>query len=180
VTSATTPTTAFVDDVPRDIAASLLYRCCASTAWVERMLDARPFGAWQSLVDAADIAADLLTRDDWLEAFAAHPRIGDRAVLAERFACNSWEGSEQGGVNVDDDALLDRLEALNAAYEQRFGHVFLICASGLTGQQMLTGLEGRIDNDADSELAIAAGEQRKITRLRLERCAADATTGGAP
>ena len=103
---------------------------------------------------------------DWLEAFAAHPRIGERAA--------GWAGDEQSGVRGTEGDVLGRLTALNHDYERKFGHVFLIFATGRTAAQMLAELERRMSNDPATELRIAAGEQARITRLRLQKLLAEA------
>ena len=123
----------------------------------------RPFAAAADLLAAADEVWNGLGRADWLEAFAAHPRIGELAALRAR------ERSEQAGAAAADGATLTELAAGNALYERRFGHVFLICASGRSAVEMLAALRVRLANDAPTELALAAEEQRKITVLRLER-----------
>lgn len=103
---------------------------------------------------------------DWLEAFAAHPRIGERAA--------GWAGDEQSGVRGAERDVLGRLNSLNHDYERKFGHVFLIFATGKTSAQMLAELERRLANDPSTELRIAAGEQARITRLRLQKLLAEA------
>jgi 2-oxo-4-hydroxy-4-carboxy-5-ureidoimidazoline decarboxylase len=138
-----------------------LRRCCASAHWVREMLAGRPFEDADELRASAERAADALTRSDWLEAFAAHPRIGDRNVSGR-------ERGEQSGVDPADQAVLDALADGNVEYERRFGFVFLICATGRSGREMLTDLQRRLDADPSEEWRVAAGEQRKITALRLD------------
>jgi OHCU decarboxylase len=146
---------------PGDCAASLR-RCCASGAWIRRMVDARPFESAEALLDASDRIWRSLARDDWLEAFAAHPRIG--AAAAE-----GWSGDEQAGAAAADAATRARLVQANREYDRRFGHIFIVCATGKTAEEMLAMLRARLANDPATELAIASEEQRKITRLRLEK-----------
>ena len=148
-------------DLSRDEATAELLRCCGSTTWANLVADARPFGSEVELDQAAARAFDALKREDWLDAFAAHPRIGDRA--------RGWEAHEQAGVASAQQQTLERLAERNAEYEQRFGHVYLICASGRSADEMLTALEARIDNDPETELTNAAHEQRAITKLRLQK-----------
>lgn len=150
--------------------ASLL-RCCGSRAWVRAMLECNPFTSIDGVHAAADSCASDLRDTDWLEAFSAHPEIGDRSVLQERLAAtsSSWEGGEQSGVDVSDDALIDQLADGNRQYRDRFGFIFLICATGLTGSQMLAKLQHRLSNEPDEELRIAAAEQQKITHLRIDK-----------
>lgn len=154
----------------RDEAAAVLLRCCGSTRWVERVLERRPFASLAELHSSADVAWSGLGRTDYLEAFGHHPRLGDDpARLRERFATAEWSAREQSGVARSDEATLEALRAGNAAYEARFGFVFLVCATGKSAREVLTLLEQRIGNDPETELGIAAAEQAKITRLRLEK-----------
>jgi OHCU decarboxylase len=160
--------------LPRDSAVADLLQCCGSRAWAETMADARPFANGEVLLDMADAVWRALAADDWLEAFRAHPRIGERApqhatedVAAERRAA-AWSEQEQAAVRTASADALAELAALNHLYEQRFGHIFLICATGLDASDILEALRWRIDNDPAEELHIAAEEQRRITRIRLE------------
>jgi 2-oxo-4-hydroxy-4-carboxy-5-ureidoimidazoline decarboxylase len=150
-------------------AAVALARCCASSRWVDRMLALRPYPSTERLYRAADAQWSDLSRDDYLEAFAHHPAIGaDLAKLREKFAATaSWSGEEQAGVHAADEATLLALRDGNARYRERFGHVFLVCATGKSAAEMLQLLQARIDNTPDDELALAAAEQAKITRIRL-------------
>ena len=129
----------------------------------------RPFGTSEALQAAAGEVWSALQPEDWLEAFAAHPRIGDRTSLEHRFAdTHLLSAREQAGVDgAGDDVLLALAEA-NAAYEKRFGFIFIVCATGLTAAEMLGMLQARLKNDPAAELRIAAGEQAKITALRLK------------
>ncbi len=158
---------------PAGEAAAALLRCCGSARWVERVLERRPFASVAELHAVAEEAWSGLDRADYLEAFAHHPALGaDPARLRERFATRgdpSWSAQEQSGVARADEATLEALRAGNAAYESRFGFVFLVCATGKGAGEVLDLLEQRIGNDPSTELAIAAGEQAKITRLRLEK-----------
>ncbi|MEO6327009.1 MAG: 2-oxo-4-hydroxy-4-carboxy-5-ureidoimidazoline decarboxylase, partial [Thermoanaerobaculia bacterium] len=161
--------TALNEESPEEAAAELL-RCCGSVRWAAGVAALRPFASHLDLFAGAEQLLDTLTREDWLEAFAAHPRIGDRAALAARFgSTRAWAEGEQASALTAPDALLDELAAGNAAYEKRFGHVFLICATGLPAFRMLASLKERMTNPHDIELATAADEQRRITRLRLAR-----------
>ena len=153
-----------------DEAAAALARCCGAEAWVRAMCAARPFRDRGHLLEAAERASDGLGRGDWLEAFAHHPRIGDREALRQRFASTAaWAGEEQQGAAQASEAVLDRLARGNEEYLRRFGYIFIVCATGKSASEMLALLESRLGNDPGRELAIAAGEQRKITRLRLEK-----------
>jgi OHCU decarboxylase len=155
------------NELPRDEAVAELLHCCGSRAWAETVADARPFASTEALLDTADAAWRALAAEDWLEAFRAHPRIGERTAAAQRGA--EWSAQEQANVLAAGGEALAELAALNRLYEQRFGHIFIICASGLGPDEVLEALRWRVDNDPAEELHIAAEEQRKITRIRLER-----------
>jgi len=139
-----------------------LLRCCGSTQWAREMAAARPFESAEAMAQTSDAIWSTLTRADWLEAFAAHPRIGDRAA-------SSWAATEQAGTANAADEVRARLAAKNHDYEARFGYIFIVCATGQTAEAMLAMLEQRLTNDPDEELHIAAEEQRKITQLRLAK-----------
>lgn len=151
-------------------ARSALERCCGARAWVERMRTKRPFANRDALFAAAEQAADGLGRADWLEAFARHPRIGDREALRARFADTAaWASEEQKATTGASEGTLAALEQGNRAYEARFGYGFIVCATGRSADEMLAILHARLENDPELELVMAAQEQRAITRLRLEK-----------
>jgi len=151
-------------------ARAALERCCGARRWVDFMLAARPFADRAAVLAAADLAERSLAREDWLEAFSHHPRIGDIEALRTRFAATAaWAGAEQSGATIADEPTLAALAAGNRDYEARFGHLFIVCAAGRSAGEMLTLLRSRLGNEAELELPIAAGEQSRITRLRLDR-----------
>ena len=123
-------------------------------------MEARPFGSWQNLVQTADKTWMKLGREAWLEAFSAHPRIGEKK--ADRFSTG-----EQAGTASASTETMSALAQVNREYEEKFGHVYLVCATGRTADEMLAFARERMSNSPDDELRIAAEEQRKITRLRL-------------
>ena len=130
----------------------------------------RPYGDERVLVEAAERAFATLAREDWLEAFSHHPRIGDRGALAARFpATAGWSAAEQVGVAEAGEDVLDALLDGNREYEARFGHIFIVCATGKTAPEMLALLRERLPHEPAAELEIAAAEQRKITAIRLEK-----------
>ncbi|HEX4292449.1 MAG TPA: 2-oxo-4-hydroxy-4-carboxy-5-ureidoimidazoline decarboxylase [Trebonia sp.] len=149
-------TLAAFNAAPADDAVSAMLGCCASRRFARALAAGRPYPSADAAVAAVDVAFEALTWSDVLEAMAAHPRIGARAV--------GRSAAEQSGVA---DATRAALAAGNAEYEDRFGHVFLICATGLTGDQMLAALRERLKNSADIERTVAAAELRMITRLRV-------------
>jgi 2-oxo-4-hydroxy-4-carboxy-5-ureidoimidazoline decarboxylase len=147
-------------------AARELRQCCGSTAWARAMAGARPFPNVEALLAAGDRIWSSLTPPDWLEAFAAHPRIGNDGSGGSGGSA-AWSAHEQSGVDSASDATRRRLADANRNYEARFGYIFIVCATGKSGREMLDLLGCRVHNEPDVELGIAAGEQRKILRLRL-------------
>jgi OHCU decarboxylase len=141
-----------------------LYACFASQSWADRVAAGRPYTDFESLWAACEAAWSGLAPADWLGAFAAHPRIGERGGHAP----DSSE-REQSGVHAAPRGTLDALAEENRRYEARFDHVFLISASGRSAGEILAALRQRMSNDPSVEIEVAAAELRKITRLRLER-----------
>ncbi|NTX00443.1 2-oxo-4-hydroxy-4-carboxy-5-ureidoimidazoline decarboxylase [Myxococcus sp. CA040A] len=147
-----------------------LLRCCGSSRWVEAMVRARPFRDVEHVLSEAGWLWEQTGPDDWQEAFKHHPRIGDVSLLRAKFASTAtWSSQEQGGVNGAAEAVIQGLADGNKAYEERFGFIFLVCATGKSAEEMLGLLRARLGNPPDEELRIAAGEQAKITRIRLEK-----------
>jgi 2-oxo-4-hydroxy-4-carboxy-5-ureidoimidazoline decarboxylase len=147
-----------------------LARCCGATRWVDGMCARRPFADAAAVYAAADAVWATMAETDWLEAFSRHPKIGDIGQLREKFAATSaWAASEQAGARAASEATLQRLQAGNAAYEAKFGFIFIVCATGKTAAEMAALLDGRLGNDRATELRRAAAEQAKITRIRLEK-----------
>lgn len=150
-------------------ARELLRVCCGAGRWIDRMLDRRPFGSAERAIAAAREAWFSLSPEDWREAFAHHPRIGDGESLGKKFAPDAaaLSSREQAGVKA---ASRDTLEALvdgNRAYEARFGYIFIVCATGKSAGEMLALLRTRLSNDPEDEIRIAAEEHMKICELRL-------------
>jgi OHCU decarboxylase len=130
------------------------------------MSEERPFRDTEQLLEMADRVWWSLTPADWREAFAAHPRIGETSG-------SRWSQQEQSGAASAQAAVLAELAEANREYERRFGHIFIVCATGKTAEEMLGLLRARLSNDPETELKVAAEEQRKITRLRLQKWLAD-------
>jgi OHCU decarboxylase len=147
-----------------------LLKCCGCSKWATALTETRPFASGDDLAAKAESIWWSLGEADWLEAFRAHPKIGEqKAAAAQSEQARSWSAQEQSGVA---DAAAETKAALatrNLEYEQRFGFIFIVCASGKTSAEMLAILTERLQNDAETELRVAAGEQQKITRLRLEK-----------
>jgi 2-oxo-4-hydroxy-4-carboxy-5-ureidoimidazoline decarboxylase len=159
-----------LDEADAAGARGLLHTCCGSERWVDRMMGRRPFGDRQTLLTAARDEWFALGATDWLEAFAHHPKIGDRdAAAAKLAATRHLSQGEQKGVEEAGLDLLVRLAEGNRLYEERFGYIFIVCASGRTAGEMLALLNARLHNDPETELRVAAAEQAAITTLRLER-----------
>jgi 2-oxo-4-hydroxy-4-carboxy-5-ureidoimidazoline decarboxylase len=157
-----------VDGVSPEAAREILSRACGSRRWVERMLARRPFGSAAALQSAAREEWFALDEADWLEAFSHHPRIGDRGSLSARFpATHDLSAREQSAVDFAGARVIDQLADANEAYRDRFGFIFIVCATGKTAGEMLRLLRDRLHNDRATELRTAAEEQAKITALRL-------------
>ncbi len=145
-----------------------LHAACGSSKWVDGMLKRSPFADESAFFAAADEVWFALGREDWLEAFSHHPRIGERNLSQAKFAATAAQSSrEQSGMAGASEAVRSEFAAKNADYERKFGHVFLICATGKTGDEMLGSLRTRLHNDAATELRNAAQEQSRIVRIRL-------------
>jgi allantoicase len=143
-----------------------LLGCCGSLRWAASVTSARPF-ADRSALEAAVVRAEaLLTDEDWLEAFGAHPPIGGKKPDSPT---RRWSEEEQSGVRSAEQATLDALAEGNAAYRERFGYTYIVCATGKSAGEMLAILQGRLANPPDVELRAAAAEQARITRIRLEK-----------
>ena len=157
-----------INDASPEAAREILMRACGSTRWVDRMMQRRPFGNDARLLFAARNEWFGLTEGDWLEAFAHHPRIGDRAALAVRFpATHDLSSREQAGMGGANAEVLAALAEANEQYFDRFGFIFIVCATGKSAEEMLALLRSRLPNDRTAELRIAAEEQARITALRL-------------
>ncbi|MBK5255973.1 MAG: 2-oxo-4-hydroxy-4-carboxy-5-ureidoimidazoline decarboxylase [Vicinamibacteria bacterium] len=160
----------WLDAASSSEATAALFRCCGVAGWANRMAALRPFGTSDALMAAAESEWRRASRDEILEAFLQHPRIGDRESLRARFPLtHAWSAHEQGGASGAEEKVLDDLAEGNRLYEARFGHMFIVCASGKAASEMLALLRARLDNDPIDELRVAAAEQMKITRLRIER-----------
>ena len=152
-----------LNGLPSAKAEEALLTCCGSQRWASALAARRPFASMDNLQKAAEDEWWKLQPHDWLEAFSHHPRIG------ERVNAGSVESREQAGTRGASDKTLLSLESLNRMYEEKFGFVFLIFATGKSADEMLEALRVRLQNRREVELKTAAGEQARITRLRLEK-----------
>ena len=162
----------WLNQLPADEAEKALLQCCGSKRWAQEMAQARPYQSLETLLAKANDVWWSLPSEDWLEAFRSHPKIGEKkaaAPVSER--SSQWSGQEQAGMNKANAETVDSLAALNRAYDQKFGFIFIICATGKSSEEMLSSLRTRLDNDPEAELPIAAAEQSKITELRLKKLA---------
>jgi OHCU decarboxylase len=159
-----------LDALPPAEAERELLDCCGAPAWARRMAAARPFGDRESLRVAAAAAFDALEPADWLAALEAHPRIGGSPESGRQSGrAEGWSGDEQARAAGGAAGVREALARGNRRYEERFGHRYVVCASGRSAEELLSLLERRLGNDPEAELAVAAAEQRRITALRLER-----------
>jgi 2-oxo-4-hydroxy-4-carboxy-5-ureidoimidazoline decarboxylase len=150
--------------------AEALATCCGAAAWVAALNGQFPFASAGALYEAAERTWHNLTEADWREAFAHHPKIGDVGALREKFASTAaWAAGEQGAVRQASQETLEALAAGNAAYEQKFGYIFIVCATGKSAAEMLALLQARLPHAPSREIHVAMAEQAKITRLRLEK-----------
>jgi OHCU decarboxylase len=134
------------------------------------MLASRSFLSADELTQAADEIWNSLSRKEWLQAFRHHPRIGaKKAQRKQSVKAGEWSAKEQSGVARASRNARAVLAAANRAYEAKFGHIFIICAAGKSAEEIQQELQRRLGNDRETELRIAAEEQRKITRLRVEK-----------
>jgi OHCU decarboxylase len=135
--------------------------CCGATRWVDCMMSRQPFGTLDEAIETGDRCWQELGPADWLEAFEHHPRIGERVTGAE--------ASEQAGAQSANDSVKSQLLEVNREYEQRFGHIYIVCATGKTADELLAIARSRLTSDPAKELRVAADELRKIMHLRMEK-----------
>ena len=146
------------------------YKCCACQRLCKELSEMRPFSDIKHLLSTADSLWQNYGESEFLEAFKGHSKIGDLDSLKKKYAnTRQWSQQEQAGMQTVDEKTLLELMNLNKVYEDRFGFIFIVCATGKTASEMLKILKSRINNDAVQELQIAAGEQAKITKIRLEK-----------
>jgi 2-oxo-4-hydroxy-4-carboxy-5-ureidoimidazoline decarboxylase len=151
-------------------AAQEILDCCGSTAWARELAAHRPLMDEASLLAASDKIWNRLPAADWLDAFSKHPRIGERnAPRAASAQSAEWSAQEQQNAATSGEAVQMALSEANREYEQRFGRVFIVCATGKSAAEMLEILRRRLQNDDATELREAAEEQRKITNIRLKK-----------
>jgi 2-oxo-4-hydroxy-4-carboxy-5-ureidoimidazoline decarboxylase len=158
--------------LPTQESEAALLRCGGAIRWARGLAAMRPFATSDALLEIADDLWWALTPDDWQQGFSAHPKIGAKLEM-HAASSDGWSASEQAGAAAADSATRNALARLNDEYEARFGHIFIVCATGLTGQQMLERLRTRLQNDPETEMLTAAEEHLRITKLRLQKVLAD-------
>jgi 2-oxo-4-hydroxy-4-carboxy-5-ureidoimidazoline decarboxylase len=154
--------------LPPDKAEAALMDCCGSVRWAARVGSGRPYESVAALHEAADSVWWKLDRADWLEAFSHHPKIGEKPASGSASA-RQWAEGEQIGARAASEEVKERLARGNRAYLDKFGYIFIVCATGKSAEGMLAILNQRLQNDLANEIAIAAEQQRQIMRLRLEK-----------
>lgn len=155
--------------LPADDAEAELLRCCGSTEWARRMAAARPFPSADAMMEASDATWWALRDEDWREAFSRHPRIGEARAERPAEGTEAWSRQEQRGMEAAGGDTRAALAAANRDYEARFGWIYLVCATGRSADEMLEMCRARLGNEPGTEMRVAAAEQAKITRLRLEK-----------
>jgi len=166
-----TPTEALArwNELDAESAASEILPSCGSRAWAQTLAAKRPFASAQELFDASDLVWADLAEDDWREAFDSHPRIGQQHARSATAQSLSWSSTEQSAAMSQDDAAKLALADGNRQYEERFGRIFIVCASGKSATEILDILKRRMENSAAQEMLEAAEQQRQITQLRLRK-----------
>jgi OHCU decarboxylase len=156
--------------LPADEAERALLDCCGSARWAREVAALRPFRDADELLDACARVWFGLDQDDWLEAFRSHPRIGERKAAADVSEdARRWSEGEQSRARAASDETKAALVEANREYEERFGFIYIVCATGKTAAEMLASLRDRLKNDRETELRVAAAEQWRITELRIRK-----------
>jgi 2-oxo-4-hydroxy-4-carboxy-5-ureidoimidazoline decarboxylase len=151
-------------------AGSMFRNCCGSAVWAARMVASRPFVSESELLETAAAIWKDLDQSDWLEAFAAHPMIGEtKSAPGQQVLSAKWSAGEQSGMSSADELLKQELAGANRAYYEKFGFIFIVCATGKTPAEMLELCRTRFSNNREREVCIAADEQMKITEIRLRK-----------
>jgi OHCU decarboxylase len=151
-----------LDGMSEQDVAAVFRECCGASRWVDGMTDRRPFRSRNAVLAAADEEWNKCSEKDWLEAFSRHPRIGDRTATGPA-------ATEQSAAYTADILVQDELRRMNRAYEEKFGHLYIVCATGKSADEMLEIARHRMRNDVATELRTAAEEQRKIMQIRLKK-----------
>lgn len=160
----------WLNELSDNAAISELLKCCGSTRWATEVAKLRPFASPAELYEAANTVWWSLDREEWLEAFRSHPKIGERKAEVQNTAqAQKWSQQEQSAVQKSTQETIDSLARLNGEYEKKFGYIYIVCASAKSAAEMLGILQERLGNTPINELPIAAAEQARITELRLAK-----------
>jgi OHCU decarboxylase len=160
----------WLNNLSEEEASNELLKCCGSQNWARQMGSSRPIGSFEELIQKAETVWWNLDRNDWLAAFRSHPKIGEnKAAATVSTQSQGWSGQEQAGIHGAATQTLAELAKLNREYEEKFGFIFIVCATGKSSDEMLAILKSRIGNDLETELPVAAREQAKITEIRLRK-----------
>ena len=163
-----------LNTLPKQQLREELTKCCGSASWVNKMLPFFPADDLVELLEDAEEQWFKCSEEDWKEAFAQHPKIGDMESLQKKFASTAkWASGEQAGVDNASPQTLEALAEANKKYEDKFGYIFIVCATGKSAEEILEILNARLRNDTKDEIEIAADEQNKITKLRIEKLLED-------
>lgn len=161
-----------LNSIPAEQAEVEFLKCCGAKRWATRMTGERPFQNLEQMLAAAERIWWWLEPGDWLEAFRSHPKIGEKKAAAKTSEDSlKWSESEQSGTRDSASQTMEQLAELNREYEQKFGFIYIVCATGKSADEMLAILRKRLANDPAEEMRNAAAEQAKITALRLEKLA---------
>ncbi|WP_221796706.1 2-oxo-4-hydroxy-4-carboxy-5-ureidoimidazoline decarboxylase [Oceanobacter mangrovi] len=159
-----------LNQLSADDAATAFANCCVASRWIEGMVAARPFVSLEQLYQLADSIWQDLEEADYLEAFEGHPKIGDVTSLKQKYASTkALAAGEQSSVNDATDEVIQALATGNSDYENRYGFIFIVCATGKSAAEMLALLQARLGNERSVEVQNAADEQAKITRIRINK-----------
>ncbi|WP_080056626.1 2-oxo-4-hydroxy-4-carboxy-5-ureidoimidazoline decarboxylase [Spirosoma aerolatum] len=159
-----------LNDAPVSELKAALATCCGSSTWVNDMVKLFPVDSRETLFEQAEMVWFACSEADWKEAFAHHPKIGDINSLRSKFtSTRNWASDEQSGVADASEVVLQRLAEGNRLYEEKFGYIFIVCATGKSAVEMLNSLESRLPHSPEEEIKIAMQEQNKITKIRLEK-----------
>jgi len=150
-------------------AIAALLSCCAAHRWAEEVTTLRPYANEQALFATADEVWAAMREPDWIEAFRAHPRIGEYKPIQASIQSRKLSADEQASVHATDSEILAELASSNLSYEELFGFTYIVCATGKSTEEMLRILKSRLASDRQSELKEAAEQQRQIMQIRLRK-----------
>lgn len=156
--------------LPKEKIKELLFNCCSCTAWTDQLIQESPYKSVNELKGKSDNIWFSCDEESWMEAFSHHPKIGDLSSLENKFAATKHLAlAEQAGVGQTSEEVIKQLWDYNIRYEEKFGYIFIVCATGKSAEEMLILLQQRLKNDRSDELKIAIAEQNKITHIRINK-----------